>query len=171
MISKTSKVNNSILSEMVSIMESKEHKQMFEPVVKTAQVVYPKENVPASTPDTTVFSSPFEDVAKEDLAKTQTLPFESATGPDNLSMSNSQTKSVNAPGVVQDKTQSLTPEIAPSQLGESVYDPNNPPGVVPSTAAVLEVLVKIANYLGESNLLQSEAVADMLIETVLSETK
>lgn len=155
-------------------MESKEHKQMFEPVVKTAQAVYPGEEVPASTPAESPFQSDFDNLAQENLAQeTDDSIFQPQIGDVNLSMSNPQTKSVNAPGAVEDKTQSLTPAIAPAQLGEAPIKPGQfpVPGPVPSTAAVLEVLVKIANYLGESNLLQSEAVADMLIETVLSETK
>ena len=186
MISKNSKTNNSILSEMVSIMESKEHKQMFEPIAKTAQDRTFKEETISGSPSTPVTESPFassfpgsfEDAANENLAQdTDNSIFQPQIGDVNLSMSNPQTKSVNAPGTVQDKTDSLKPGIAPSQLGEAPIKPGQfsvpgpVPSTAPSTAAVLEVLVKIANYLGEKNLLQSEAVADMLIETVLSETK
>jgi len=177
MISKNSKTNNSILSEMVSIMESKEHKEMFQPVVKTAQVqTFEQETIsgsPSATPVTeSPFASSFEEAAQENLAKTDPLAG-MWEGNSNLEPSTPQTKSVNAPGVVQDKTDLLNPTIkqTKSPWSPSTQVPGPVPGAAPSTAAVLEVLVKIANYLGEKNLLQSEAVADMLIETVLSETK
>lgn len=54
--------------------------------------------------------------------------------------------------------------------GDMYANPTDQLQMSKSTASILNTLIKIASYLGENNLLKSEAVADMLIESLLTET-
>lgn len=54
--------------------------------------------------------------------------------------------------------------------GDMYANPTDQLQMSKSTASILNTLIKIASYLGENNLLKSEAVTDMLIESLLTET-
>lgn len=206
MISRDNKQSNSIFAEMVSIMDSKEHKEMFAPLSAEA-------------------ASPFEDAAKKELEKPKKdMPWEApGGGKDDLPMSpdkkpekkagafdeaaapllatpddemqeklkhfdytgkgnvETPSKSVNVPEppdfIFEEDTitatppvqKTMTPEVRPAELGTSPFDPSKQvPGPVSApTAALVEELVKMANYFGQNNMLKSEAITDMLIESLL----
>lgn len=228
MISKNSKENNSIFSEMVDVMASKEHKEMFEPVLVKSAVdqnvekaedewmsLFNKNNGQSTSKKEDAEIKPF--LKSSILTKLEAAlvlnpndePIKKVV--DALKGANksvSQDELTFALGNLRtitsgDTSKNLTPEevkeltskvtkapTIPTQnpIGPPVppIGPPAPPVVPtelenaqnqsipsehPANAAVLNILIKVANYLGENNFIKSEALADILIESVLDESK
>jgi hypothetical protein len=201
MIQKNSKSYDGLAAEMQAVMQSAEHKKMFQPlVIKTAQdYTFPELKV---TPDTSVKDSLVSILSKVEATVAPELQLSLKKVVDAL-------KGL-AEGVTEQELnetlEAAKMALKPSQAAELAkllgLDPEKakaavstqehlaptekvqpslgtfdqavkemPTAELPATAAIVDVVVKLGNYFGEHKFAKSEIVADMLLEALLSEIK